>query len=272
MAWIEAHQELRDHPKTKRAARLLGISRPQMIGHLLCLWWWCLDYAEDGNLSDFDAEDIADAAEWEGDADEFVAALINCGPADRPGFIIGDGDSLSIRDWSQYGGKYITKRNQGRDRQRAWRERNAGVTQGNAGNGNSNADVTRYNDVTSSVTNTPREDKSREDKIDDGGLAAAKQSLQVLGLWTKEYSDRFNDLWPELAGRQGWIGQAITVTRDASPRAALPYALKVLANSIHTNTPPGYEPPTKEPRTNGRGGVTMDEIDKLMQEALNGKS
>ena len=37
MAWIEAHQELRNHPKTKKAARLLGISRPQMIGHLfLC--------------------------------------------------------------------------------------------------------------------------------------------------------------------------------------------------------------------------------------------
>ena len=152
MAWIEAHQELRDHPKTKRAARLLGISRPQMIGHLLCLWWWCLDYAEDGNLSDFDAEDIADAAEWDDDANEFVAALIDCGPADRPGFIIRDGDSLSVKDWSQYGGKYITKRNQGRDRQRAWRERNAGVTQGNAGNGNSNADVTRYKGVSNDAT------------------------------------------------------------------------------------------------------------------------
>jgi len=124
MAWLEAHQDLRDHPKTKRAARALGISRPQMIGHLLCLWWWCLDYAEDGNLTDFDNADIADAAEWEGEPDDFIHALLHCGPADRAGFLI-NGDGLRINDWSQYGGKYVTKRNQGRDRQRTYRERNA---------------------------------------------------------------------------------------------------------------------------------------------------
>ena len=153
MAWIEAHQELRDHPKTKRAARTLGISRPQMIGHLFCLWWWSLDYAEDGDLSDFDAEDIADAAEWDGDADAFVSALVDCGPADRPGFLVEDNGGLSIRDWSQYGGKYVTKRKQGRDRQRAYRERNAQAE-------TSNADVTRY----ASVSNTPREENIREEK------------------------------------------------------------------------------------------------------------
>lgn len=145
MAWLEAHQDLRDHPKTKRAARALGISRPQMIGHLLCLWWWCLDYAEDGNLADFDSADIADAAEWEGEPDAFVDALLHCGPADRAGFLT-NGDGLRINDWSQYGGKYVTKRNQGRDRQRTYRERNA--------------EVTRY----SSVSNTTREEESREDK------------------------------------------------------------------------------------------------------------
>ena len=146
MAWLEAHQDLRDHPKTKRAARALGISRPQMIGHLLCLWWWCLDYAEDGNLTDFDNADIADAAEWEGEPDDFVDALLHCGPADRAGFLT-NGDGLRVNDWSQYGGKYITKRNQGRDRQRTYRERNA--------------EVTRY----TGVSNTPREEERREEDI-----------------------------------------------------------------------------------------------------------
>lgn len=176
MAWIEAHQELRDHPKTKRAARTLGISRPQMIGHLFCLWWWSLDYAEDGDLSDFDAEDIADAAEWDGDADAFVSALVTCGPADRPGFLVEGDDGLSIRDWSQYGGKYVTKRKQGRDRQRAYRERNAQPE-------TSNADVTRY----ASVSNTPREEKRREeDRTEDNSttdpVRVAVAAWESLGL------------------------------------------------------------------------------------------
>ena len=87
MAWSESHQELRDHPKTKRMARRLGISVPAAIGHLHCLWWWAMDYAPDGDISDYDAEDIADAAMWDGDAEQFLQALIDCGPGASHGFI-----------------------------------------------------------------------------------------------------------------------------------------------------------------------------------------
>ena len=168
MAWIEAHQDLRDHPKTKRAARLLGISIPQMIGHLFCLWWWCLDYAEDGNLADFEHADIADAAEWPGDPDQFIDALVRCGRSNKPGFLVSSDETLKVNDWGDYGGKYIVKRNQGRDRQRAYRERNALVMHSNAAqhdvtHGNtpvSNADVTRYE----AVSNTTREEERIEDK------------------------------------------------------------------------------------------------------------
>jgi len=169
MAWLEAHQELRDHPKTKRAARLLGISRPQMIGHMFCLWWWCLDYAETGSLVNFDHDDIAEAAGWEGNPDLFINALVNCGTAGRPGFLVDDGDSLSVNDWAEYGGRYITKRNQGRDRQRTWRLRNAKVTHDESV---SDADVTRYERVSNddvsvsnahkSVSNAPTVEESRE--------------------------------------------------------------------------------------------------------------
>lgn len=166
MAWLEAHQELRDHPKTKRAARLLNIGRPQMIGHMLCLWWWCLDYAETGSLANFDRADIADAAGWEGDPDLFIEALVNCGTSGRPGFLVDDGDSLSVNDWAEYGGRYITKRNQGRDRQRQWRSRNAKVTRDE---GVSNAEVTHDDTVSNalltrhnSVSNAPTVEESRE--------------------------------------------------------------------------------------------------------------
>jgi hypothetical protein len=164
MAWLEAHQELRDHPKTKRAARILGITRPQMIGHLLCLWWWCLDYAQDGSLSDFDNADIADAAEWEGEPDDFIDALLNCGPADRAGFLVND-NGLHVKDWEEYGGKYITKRNQSRDRQRTYRQRNANETL-------HNAEVTRY----TSVSNDAREEERREENRTEEEPATAARS------------------------------------------------------------------------------------------------
>jgi hypothetical protein len=51
-------------------------------------------------------------------------------------------------------------------------------------------------------------------------------------------------MWPELVGRQDWIGKAITIARDNGASSPA-YALKVLANSLHTGNEPGYKPPTK---------------------------
>jgi len=111
MSWIESHQELRNHPKTKRLARQLGISLPQAIGHLHCLWWWALDYAVTGDLSPYDSEDIADAAMWEGDPQEFIEALLTCGPGGRPGFLErGPDGRLRLHDWHDYAGRLINTR------------------------------------------------------------------------------------------------------------------------------------------------------------------
>lgn len=100
MAWIESHDDLATHPKTRRAARALGISIPTMMGHLHLLWHWCLKYADDGNLSGYDHADIADAMMWDGDPDELADALVNCGPGDRHGFLERDGDDrLVVCGW-----------------------------------------------------------------------------------------------------------------------------------------------------------------------------
>jgi hypothetical protein len=114
MAYVEAHAGLRDHLKTKKVARLLGVPKVQVIGHLLCLWWWCQEYAQDGDLSGFDAADIADAAEWEGEPETFVNALLNCGAKGGAGFLHNDPDSgaLLVNDWYQYGGKLFVQREQ----------------------------------------------------------------------------------------------------------------------------------------------------------------
>jgi hypothetical protein len=110
MAWLESHQELKNHPKTKRLARHLGISIVAVIGHLHLFWWWAMDYADNGDLSCFDPEDIAEAAEWGGDAHVFVEAMITCGPGGTSGFIDRVGDKLYIHDWEDYIGKVLNRR------------------------------------------------------------------------------------------------------------------------------------------------------------------
>lgn len=106
--WIESHQSLRNHRKTGRLARRLGIGRVAAIGHLHCFWWWCMDNAPNGSLAGIDAEDIADGAEWEGDPSDFIAAL------DYAGFI----QAETIHDWYDYAGKLIERRQKDAARKR----------------------------------------------------------------------------------------------------------------------------------------------------------
>jgi len=131
MAWIESHQTLASHPKTRKAARSLGVPAVHLIGHLHCLWHWALDLAEDGDLTKFDVDDLAIAAQWDGDAETFVNALLDCGFGDGPGFLERDGSygdpqdnltgDLVLHDWWSYAGKLVARRQQDRKRKAARR-------------------------------------------------------------------------------------------------------------------------------------------------------
>jgi hypothetical protein len=126
MAWIESHQDLRSNPKTRRAARRLGVSTAALSGHLHFLWHWALDHADDGDVSAFDPDDIADAAGWDGDPDEFFQALTDCGPGEKAGFLEPDGligdpndgkrSPLALHDWWEYAGKLVAKRRKDAER------------------------------------------------------------------------------------------------------------------------------------------------------------
>jgi hypothetical protein len=109
MAWLESHQSLARHPKTLRLMRRLDTSRAATIGHLHLFWWWCLDYAPDGDLAQFDNEEIAIALEWDGDADALVIAMIDAG------FIDAD---RHVHDWNDYGGKLLKRKEINRNRMR----------------------------------------------------------------------------------------------------------------------------------------------------------
>src|SRR3990167_2768075 len=138
MAWIESHQEIARHPKTRKLARLLGVSVPTAIGHLHLLWWWAVDYAPDGCLTSFDAAEIADACMWDGEADKFLDAL------SESHFV--DAEPLAIHDWDEYAGRLVLSRAKNKERKRQSRARHAPVTSDTAGrHGATQPNTTQHN-------------------------------------------------------------------------------------------------------------------------------
>lgn len=113
MAWIESHQSLSRHRKTLKTAGRLSVDRHKLIGHLHELWWWALDnVGVDGRLTGMSPVEIGLAAQWDGDPEEFVEALIYGGFIDR------DGDELVLHDWYDYAGKLMEQRAKERERSR----------------------------------------------------------------------------------------------------------------------------------------------------------
>jgi DnaD/phage-associated family protein len=104
VAWIESNQEVGRHPKTKKLARLLDVSVVSAVGHLHYLWWWALDFTQDGYIGKYDEFDIAEACMWEGEHQSFVNALIQAGFVDKTE------SGLLIHDWFDYAGRLIIQK------------------------------------------------------------------------------------------------------------------------------------------------------------------
>lgn len=182
MTWIPSHQELREHPKLRRLARLLNTPPVHLCGHLHFLWYWVLDYAADGDLADFDAVDIAEAAGWEGDAEAFVQALVDCGPGDSKGLLERTrSGKLIVHDWNDHGGSQFRKRALAAERKR--RQRASEQEKEEASQGR-HADVSpesrgRHADVTrDSVTCHAGED--REERTERRGEDLPKEDAAAV--------------------------------------------------------------------------------------------
>lgn len=97
MAWIESHTVLRNHRKVLMLSRSLKITMAQTIGHLHLLWHAALDQQEDGDLTKWPDELIAELAGYDGDPAEFVGLL------QENGWL----DGKVIHDWWEYAGRYL---------------------------------------------------------------------------------------------------------------------------------------------------------------------
>lgn len=118
-AWLESHQSLRDHPKKDRLAELLfngtvpiDVSDYAAAGLLHYLWYWALDYAQDGDLAKFSDSQVARGCRWNGDSMLLVKSLIEAGFVNK---------DRSLHHWDEYAGMLLATRSRHAARKKAWR-------------------------------------------------------------------------------------------------------------------------------------------------------
>lgn len=204
MAWIMSHQSLLSHRKTLRAAAALRVRRPQLIGHLHILWWWCLDNATAaGDLGDTTDAELELAAEWDGDPGAFVSAIT------LAGFLETSPDGRRLHDWGDYSGRLAARRvasaEGNRRRQREYRDRHA--LRGEP--------VTR--DVTRDVTENNGLEERREDlrKAMGGGTGEPSDDPSAIAEGTPTLSPAAVAAPPPVSGED-----AVWDTRDTDETAA----------------------------------------------------
>jgi len=169
MPWIELHDTVFGHRKTRKMARLLDMACVPLSGHLSAIWCWALDKTTDGRIAEHSIADMEEAAEWDGEPGAFIAAMVASGYMDEEnGFLI-------LHDWTDYAGRYIEKKTGNAERQRRWRERakeaRSIVTESNAESRDSNALVTQKtlrNAPTNQPTNQPIQDSVESGDSPDG--------------------------------------------------------------------------------------------------------
>jgi len=109
MAWIESHTVTIRHPKLIESAAELRLKPVYFLGHLHALWHATLELREDGDISSWNDETIAHAAQYQGDASKFVSLLHSQRWLD---------DAGTIHDWLDYAGKYLTGKYAKRNKER----------------------------------------------------------------------------------------------------------------------------------------------------------
>lgn len=101
MAWIESHAELERHPKTGDLMAAMGWDLDTTLGKLHRFWWWCQQYAEDGDLRRHNDARLGAAVGLNGDtAKRFVEAMVEARWLDRTPY-------FRVHDWWDFIGPWL---------------------------------------------------------------------------------------------------------------------------------------------------------------------
>tara|TARA_Y100001963_G_scaffold56886_1_gene79493 strand:+ start:275 stop:763 length:489 start_codon:yes stop_codon:yes gene_type:complete len=112
------------HPKTRRLMKSLKMNPREAVGLLAVLWLNCMMWAEDGDLSSYTEEDLAEALFWDECPKKLIDALLSSG------FLELDKGGLKVKSWGEHTGKGLSIRSklkeQNRQRQRKHRAKKNG--------------------------------------------------------------------------------------------------------------------------------------------------
>jgi len=99
------HSETPGHIKTKKLKMRLKLPLYQVAGLLEMLWNFAAICADDGGVGRYSNEDIAAHLEYDGDADELIAALVHCRWLDEH-----PEHRLTVHDWDVWRPHYVVDR------------------------------------------------------------------------------------------------------------------------------------------------------------------
>jgi hypothetical protein len=101
VAWIESHQALSTHPKVLDLAGRMTWTLDETLGKLHRFWWWCVDYAPDGDLRRFNDQVLAGSVGLVPDRSEFFvqSMVASCWIDRKPHF--------RVHDWWDYFGRFL---------------------------------------------------------------------------------------------------------------------------------------------------------------------
>lgn len=119
MSWFRVEADMPDHPKVRRLARVLGISRREAVGLVTMLWCQVCRFAPDGALVDYSADDVEDLAGWDGEQGALVEALRRAELVDETD------EGLVVHGWMERAESF--KKAQAKARQRADRDKGTTV-------------------------------------------------------------------------------------------------------------------------------------------------
>ena len=88
--------------KFLRLKRRLKLPHWGVVGILQSIWTFAMNNAKDGGIGRYSNDDLAAAVEWDGNPDEFVRALLECGWLN-----FHDEARLVIHDWHEHAPSFV---------------------------------------------------------------------------------------------------------------------------------------------------------------------
>ena len=213
MAWLKVDQDLRDHRKLLEAADILDMEPVHLMGHLISLWLWSLSNIPDGNIGNLTKRTIARAAQWKGDPDELIDALVEVRLLDKTE------DGLFIHDWDDYAGALIRKREEDRERAKRNREKKKVSSDDTRSVREPSADELETSVVrVEEIRDREEEIREREEKRESNEGAPSDSNCNQL------LSDDFNRFW-EVYPRKVGERQAFNEWKKINPDPDLANAI-----------------------------------------------